>query len=390
MKILCVNSGSSSIKFALYTCGNQDSLVLSGSYHGIGSNDSSFTLFDSKTGKKLTESVGIDTYGKAASHLFSQIGQSPDLISHRIVQGGPNHSKPMEIDQSLLKSLERWKTLAPNHVPPALELIEACRHLCPEARNIACFDTAFHQSRPEHRKIYALPREYAEKGILRYGFHGLSYEYIVMKVKKIYPDIFDKKLIICHLGHGASLAAVEKGKCQETTMGFSPVSGLVMSTRTGDMDPEIPIYLQQAEKMGPEEIRQLIHKQSGLLGLSEKSGDMEKLLKEAPQDKKSREAVEIFCESVVKHIGALCFLMEGLDALIFTGGIGENSPEIRLRICKSLNFYGLKIDDAANKKNGELISTEDSQLKVQVISTNEEEVLMRRAKQVMEETRCSQ
>jgi len=383
---LAVNSGSSSLKFALYQCGLKETLLFSGAYSGIGSENSRLSLQEKKEQSPENHSVEVKNHEEAVENLIELLdtkGVKPDAVSHRIVQGGPKYREPKKVDEELLKELKKWQSLAPEHLPQEIAMIEAFQKRSPEAQQIACFDTAFHKQRPVHRQKYALPQEFFEQGVMRYGFHGLSYESIVLQLLEDYPQHAYEKLIICHLGHGASLAAVNKGKPVDTTMGFSPVSGLVMSTRTGELDPLIPLYLQQEKGMSGEEVRTLVHQQAGLLGLSKISAEMKVLLEEEERDKNAEEAVLLFCESIIKSIGASRALMQGLNGLIFTGGIGENSPEIRERICKHLSGWGILLDQESNEKNDPLISERGSDIAVFVLSTNEEKILARHAKELI-------
>jgi len=387
MRILTVNSGSSSLKFALYQCDASQLPFFSGSFSNIGTDRSYFLAYDQKGNIITKKSQSIKNHRDASIFLISWLKSqdaSYDLVSHRIVQGGLEHRTPIKIDENLLSDLRKLLTLAPNHLPQEIALIEVFQEQNPSLDQIACFDTAFHKLRPSHRQKYALPRHFATKGIIRYGFHGISYEYIVNKMRQLFPEDAEGKVIACHLGHGASIAAIEKGICQDTTMGFTPVSGLVMSSRTGELDPEVILYLQKEYGLTIDEAHDLIHHQSGILGLSELSSEMEELLKVENENPKAKEAILIFCESVVKHIGSLAALLGGVQTLIFTGGIGENAATIRSRICHALFYLGLTIDQENNRENARVISDGSSKVNVYVIPTNEEEILMQHALKLQE------
>lgn len=303
---------------------------------------------------------------------------SPDIIGHRIVHGGPNFSKPVQITSDIYAQLKELTPLAPLHQPANLAGIDASMQLFPQTPQIACFDTAFHQTRSFASQTYAIPRQFFEQGIRRYGFHGLSYQYICEELQRIAPTIASKKIIICHLGNGASLAAIENGQCCETTMGFTPTDGLPMGTRCGQIDPGILLYWLKHDSLGADEINSLITKKSGLLGLSGGfSSDMRALLQANTQE--CHEAIEVFVYRVCYFIGALVASLQGLDALIFTGGIGENASSVRADILSRLQWLRIRVDKSANQNNRLVISSVDSQVGAFVIPTDEERVIARAA-----------
>ena len=272
-----------------------------------------------------------------------------------------------------MNELKKISDFDPEHLPEEIKLIEVLKKRYPEIKQIACFDTSFHTSMPVIAKLLSIPHRFYEMGIRRYGFHGLSYAYLMeelMRTEKI--DVKKNKIILAHLGNGASLAAVKEGKSIDTSMGFTPTSGLPMGTRTGDLDPGVAWYLMQYEKFTPKKFRDLINHESGLLGISETSSDMRELLDLKDTDSRAAEAVEFFCYQTKKWIGSFTVALEGLDILVFSGGIGEHSPQIRSKICDSLEFMGIELDEVHNMNNEKIISSDKSKIKVYVIPTNEE------------------
>ncbi|MEX1012125.1 MAG: acetate/propionate family kinase [Waddliaceae bacterium] len=388
MNILTVNSGSSSLKFALFSCFAEMERIVSGSFTQIRSNCPTFKASYDRGIDVYEDVKGISGHAAAVRYLIYWLndqGLSFDSVSHRIVQGGLNYQNPTHISESFVTEIRKYEALAPDHLPQEIDIIETFQQENPKTVQIACFDTTFHTKRPSHRKKYALPQRYESEGIIRYGFHGLSYESIMCELERIDPNIAKGKIIACHLGSGASLAAIKNGVCIDTTMGFTPVSGLVMSTRTGELDPGAVLYLMQEKGMSPAEVRCLIYKKSGLLALSELTSDMEELLKFESENEKVKEAIAIFCESAAKHIGASLPLLGGLQTLIFSGGIGENAPKIRSEICNSLQFLGLKLDEKKNQQRDFLISSGDSSINVFVIPSDEEKMLAAQAMKVFRE-----
>jgi acetate kinase len=269
----------------------------------------------------------------------------------------------------------------------AIQGIRFVTRTFPNLPQVACFDTAFHSSLPKVARMYALPRRFYEQGIFRYGFHGLSYEYIMQELRKIDPARAAGRVIIAHLGSGASMVALRDGKSMDTSMGFTPLEGLVMSTRSGDVDPGVLLYLLGHEKMSPHEINTLLNKKSGLLGASEATGDMRDLLEKASQDVRAADAVDLFCYRTKKYLGAYAAVLGGLDGLVFTGGIGERAPAIRERICEGLDFLGIRLDAALNGANAPIISSGESRVNVRVIETNEDLMLVRHVVAVLDRTR---
>jgi acetate kinase len=389
--ILSINGGSSSLKFKLYS---SNKLMLYGSVAHIGT----------KIGQLEIRSPGHVLLFKLVQNFKDQFTAATELINwfnnnqllysitaigHRLVQGGPNHRDPEVITDELLNSLNEFVYLAPNHLPNEIKMIRLFKQAFPDVPQVACFDTAFHQDMPFCSKYYPLPSKFGEKGLIRYGFHGLSYEYIMAKLAQKATSTPRRKIIIAHLGNGASMAAVRNGICIDTTMGISPMGGLVMGTRSGDLDPGVILYLLKHDKLTPDEVDDLLSKQSGLKGIAG-TGDVQELLKNEATDTLAREALAVFCYNARKYIGALAAAMGGLDMLVFTGGIGENSAIIRERICSELEFLGIEIHQKLNYDRAEMISTEHSQVKVKVIATDEEWMIAKHTQTIIDKTKVTE
>jgi acetate kinase len=289
------------------------------------------------------------------------------------------------IDDELLETLRRISNYDPDHLPGEISLIELFRRKQPDALQVACFDTAFHATLPRLAKLLPLPRRYDSAGVQRYGFHGLSYAYVLQELIRLNPSAARGSVILAHLGSGASLAAVKDGVSVDTTMGFTPTGGIVMGTRTGDLDPGVSWYLLQNEKLTVTQFNHLINHESGLLGISETSSDMQDLLGRESSDSRAAEAVGLFCYQVKKSIGAFSAVLGGLDALVFTGGIGERSPVIRSRVCSGLDYLGINLDQKANEQNGPLLSATGSSTPVYAIPTDEEWMIARSVYQLLKE-----
>lgn len=358
LTILTINGGSSSIKFALYE--STLNKILDGEIERIGIEGTQLRWNDNK------QTIDAKDHTEAAEFLIKWLDKKATItaIGHRIVYG-MKHSGPEKITPQLIAELKEIAAFDPEHMPGELKLIEVFTKQYPDLPQIACFDTAFHADMPAMAKLLALPRRF---GIQRYGFHGLSYAYLMEDLGKDAGS----RTILAHLGNGASLAAVKEGKSVDTTMGFTPTSGLPMSTRTGDIDPGVAWYLMQSEKLNPQQFNHLINHESGLLGISGTSPDMRELMKQEPDNDHAAEAVEFFCYQTRKWIGAFTAVLGGLDTLVFAGGIGENAPEVRKRICAELDFLGIALDSEKNHLNERIISADDSRVKVYVIHTNEE------------------
>ena len=377
--ILVVNAGSSSLKFSVYRPGSGDVLqwAVHGLIDGIGTRPS--MKFKDGAGNTLAardlevaEARNVrDALALADAWLGERFGGDPLVaVGHRVVHGGAEFSRPVLIDQGVYDALERLIPLAPLHQPQSLAGIRALRETRPELPQVACFDTAFHRTHAQLDDLYALPWEYYEAGVRRYGFHGLSYEYVASALPRVAPEIANGRVIVAHLGSGASLCALRDGKSLHSTMGFSPLDGIPMGTRPGSTDPGVLLYLVGQSGMTSATLEKLLYKQSGLLGLSGVSNDMRLLLESA--EPRARLAVDYFVHYVAKEIGALAAVLGGLDALVFTAGIGENSPDIRARIVAACEWLGIRLDDDANSRGGPCISTADSSVSAWVVPTNEE------------------
>ena len=381
--ILAVNTGSSSIKFSFYRMGESEDVVFSGSLTRIGSDGGFFSVRDEKGELIVEERVAAPDHESACFHVFSWFlarsnVSGPDAIGHRMVHGGPGFTAPEIVTPALIESLEQLSPFAPEHLPQALKAVKHAGKKFPGVLQVACFDTAFHSAMPAVARLYSLPETIRRQGVQRYGFHGLSCEYLLAELQqeedgKALPG----KIIFAHLGHGASMTAVQDGKSVDTTMGFSPAGGLVMSTRTGDLDPGVILFLLEQDELSPEVIKDMVNRRSGLLGVSGISNDMRDLLEAEKEDSAAHEAVELFCYQARKYIGSLAAVLGGLDVLVFTGGVGEHSPEIRKRICSGLGFLGVTVDEEKNRKNMPVVSQEKGPVIVRVIKTNEELMIAR-------------
>ncbi len=382
ISILALNTGSSSIKFSLYALGEGvEERILAGSLTRIGFGEGVFSAGDGSGESLVRERFSAPDHESACERVFSWLLSRNDLprpaaVGHRIVHGGPEYTEPVIVTPEVTASLERLVPFAPEHLPQALRAVRHAGGLLTGIPQVACFDTAFHRTMPGTARTYPLPAAVRREGVRRYGFHGLSYEYLVDELRRL--DVAGGRIVLAHLGHGASMAAVRDGESVDTTMGFSPAGGLVMSTRTGDLDPGVILFLLQQGGMTAPEVKEMVNRRSGLLGLSEKSDDMRDLLEAAGGgDEASRAAVELFCYQARKHAGALAAALGGIDAMVFTGGIGEHSPDIRSGICDGLGFLGVDIDEQKNRENLPVISKDNGSVVVRVMSTNEELMIAR-------------
>jgi acetate kinase len=390
--ILTINTGSSSLKAALYRMdgGEQRMLaMLAATVERIGRPDSHIRIADASGSGLLDRTEDLADHGAALRALLDWMkdvgyARRVEAVGHRVVHGGTAYSEPQPVTDDLIVTLRALVPIDPNHLPQAIEAIEATRAVFPDTPQVACFDTAFHRHMPRVAQIYALPRRYQEMGILRYGFHGLSYEYIMGELRRIDPDAASGRVLFAHLGNGASMAAVRAGTGIDTTMGFTPTGGLVMGTRPGDLDPNIPLYLIESQHMSPEEVGRLVNAQSGLLGVSETSPDMHDLLAAEATDPRAAEAVELFCYTARKFVGALAAALGGLDTLVFTGGIGEHAAPVRERICSGLDFLGIELERQRNVEASAIISGDNSRVVVRVIRTDEDVTIARHTIHVLE------
>ena len=375
--ILTINGGSSSIKFSIYKIEKPLRQILNGQIENIGTKKAVLSFKKSDDHKINNIKIKADNHNEAAYHLVAwleRLGpfESVKAVGHRIVHG-MKHTLPQLITPALIKDLKKISPYDPDHLPEEIRLIEIFRKRFPGFQQVACFDTTFHRDMPKVAKMLSIPRRFYKKGIQRYGFHGLSFSYLMDELERVAgAEVAGGKVILAHLGSGASLAAVKDGKSRDSSMGFTPASDLVMSTRTGDLDPGVAWYLMQFEKLTPKQYSHLINHESGLLGVSGKSPDMRVLSEMEIINSDVREAVELFCYQTKKWIGSFAAVLGGLDTLVFSGGIGEHSPEIRRRICEELAFLGIELDERKNINNDAIISTERGRSTVRVMETNEE------------------
>jgi acetate kinase len=381
---LVFNAGSSSLKFAVFEQAAGVPLLMRGSVSSLDSrprlkvwNAQGELVKDEKLGAgpiTISAALGLIADEIRQHGLLDQIS----TIGHRIVHGGHTYAGPAKLDEETVETLRGLIPLAPIHQPRNLEIIELVAGLLPEAIQIGCFDTAFHLSRPRIATLYGLPRELTESGIVSYGFHGISYGYIASRLQARRDTNVGGRTIVAHLGSGASLCAMRDGKSVATTMGFSTLDGLVMSTRCGSLDPGVVLHLMQDRRMSIDQLTRLLYEEAGLLGVSGISGDMQTLLES--DDPRAAEAVDLFVYQAGREIGSLAAALGGLERLVFTAGIGENSQIIRERICRAANWLGVEIDPERNASNEERISTEGSAVEVLVIPTDEERAV---AEQIM-------
>jgi acetate kinase len=392
---LTLNLGSSSLKFAIFQGKNSDihpERLVSGKIDRIGLASGTFQAKDSHGSSLAKREITLNDHDHALETLLEWISSNipatkPQIAGHRIVHGGNRYAEPQLVNSALLAYLKDLIPLAPDHLPQEIQAIETLQRLQPGLPQAACFDTAFHRTMPRVAQLYGLPRAFADEGIIRYGFHGLSYEYIVQALAREAGELVARgHVIVAHLGNGCSLCAIREGQSVETTMGFTPTGGLTMSTRSGDLDPSVIVYLLEHKKRSPAEVNEILNKRSGLLGLSGLSSDMHDLLQKAPGDPRAEEAIAVFCYGAKKFLGALTAALGGLQTLIFTGGIGENAAPIRERICAGLEDFGIRLDSNANNRNEAVISSADARVIVRVMPTDEEAMIARHTLEVWQQS----
>jgi acetate kinase len=386
-RLLILNAGSSSLKFAVYETAPGDlKLRLRGQIAGIGAQARAEAK--DASGKPLPfASADAATHDAALVQLLAWLTQTGDGgalagAGHRVVHGGTTLTVHCRVTPEIVEQLAALAPLAPHHQPHNIAAIRALAARMPDLPQVACFDTAFHATQPPQARRLALPRAFADKGIQRYGFHGLSYEYVVEKLRDIGGGAVPARLVVAHLGNGASMCALRDGRSIATTMGFSTLDGLVMGTRVGALDPGVILHLMRAEGMDPPEIEDLLYNKSGLLGLSGVSSDMKTLL--ASADPRAAEAVTHYCYRIGRELGSLTAALGGLDGLVFTGGIGENATSVRAAVCRGAAWLGLDLDDAANTGGGPVISTAESRIAAWVLATDEERVIARHTRRLLE------
>ncbi len=380
--ILTINGGSSSIKFAMYEIEASLKQLFYGEIENIGTKKAALNFIDTINNKKNTININTVDYDESVNLLIDRLElqdgfTSVKAVGHRIVHG-MQHTDAEKITATLIDELKQICPYNPEHLPGEIKLIEIFAKRYPALVQVACFDTSFHSTMPLVAKLLPIPKKYFTMGIQRYGFHGLSYAYLMQEINEIAGNETAKgKIILAHLGNGASLAAVKEGKCIDTSMGFTPASGLVMGTRTGDLDPGVAWYLMQVEKLTPQQFNNLINHESGLLAISETTSDMRELIKNKNTDSRAADAFTLFCYQTKKYIGAYAAALEGLDILVFSGGIGEHSPEVRSQICDGFQFLGIELDELKNGNNEPIISADKSKITVRVMQTNEQLMIAR-------------
>lgn len=389
MHVLALNTGSSSLKFAVYdvsrTTGVEATPLRYGVLDGIGSARSRVRV--GPHGDGPLEEIAIGDQAAALEWLTADLERERLLgqlaaVGHRIVHGGTAYHQSVRITRSVRVSLDALIPLAPRHLPDELCAVDAMARLAPALLQVACFDTAFHSSLPTEARWYGIPRALAEEGVVRYGFHGLSYEYVVNELRT--RNALGTRTIVAHLGSGASMAALRDGRSIDTSMGFTPIGGFTMGTRSGDLDPGILLYLLRQRSLSVDEVSAMVTDSGGLRGISGTSSDMRDLLARSATDQRAAEALAVFCYQVRRFLGAYVAVLGGLDTLVFTGGIGENSPVIRERICNALDFFGIRIDESRNSANTGTISVDAAPVAVHVIRTNEELMIARHTARLLE------
>ena len=387
--VLAVNAGSSSIRFALYDATEPLLRHLRGKIDRIGLSGTTLTVDDSAGAGTQSRAIDARDHSGAASALIDWLEMARLLpavkaVGHRVVHGGPRYSAPERVDDELVQALRGISAYSPEHLPGEIDLIERFSRRFPSVPQVACFDTAFHRDMPRIAQLLPIPRRFNEKGIRRFGFHGLSYAFLMQELERVAgTDASRGRVILAHLGNGSSLAAVRHGKSVDTTMAFTPAAGVPMSTRSGDLDPGLAWYLAQSESMSAEQFHRMVNHESGLLGISETSSDMRDLLSREADDVRAAEAVALYCYQVMKSIGAFAAALGGLETLVFSGGIGENTPVIRRRICERLGYLGVALDENRNTANKDVMSAAAGTVTVRMIRTDEEAMIARAAQRIL-------
>lgn len=387
--VLTINSGSSSLKFAVYQMAPEERRVFSGIIERIGLQGSRFYVEDADRKPLIDEHLDLPDHDAAIKALLSRLQDrlpqhALDAAGHRVVHGGVQYSQPKMIDAELLAAVESLVRLAPEHLPHELKAIYALQRHYPALKQVACFDTAFHRQMPEVAQRIPLPRSLWHEGVRRYGFHGLSYEYILHKLEEVAGrEAAQGRVVVAHLGNGASMAAVHGARGMDTTMGLTPAGGLVMGTRSGDLDPGILIYLMREKDRTPATVDYLVNQRAGLIGISGSTSDMYDLLKHEANDPQAAEAIELFCYQAKKYLAAMAAVLGGLETLVFTAGIGAGAPAIRWRICRGMEFMGIRLDCGRNDANAPVISADDSPVVVRVMKTDEELMIARHTYRVV-------
>lgn len=387
-RILTINTGSSSLKVAVFEMGGGETRVLSGQAERIGAAGGRLQVTDANGATLLDQRGELPDHGAALEALLAWLRAArPDLnlgaVGHRVVHGGIHYRAPQRVTPELIDVLQELVPIAPDHLPQGIQAIQVAMRAYPDLPEVACFDTAFHRQMPRLAQIYPLPRHFADEGLIRCGFHGLSYEYIMQELRALAPKEAEGRVVIAHLGNGASMAAVRDGIGIETTMGFTPAGGLLMGTRSGDLDPGVLLYLLAERGMTPAALNELVNRQAGLLGVSGTSADMRDLLEKEATDRHAAEAVALFCYSAKKYLAGLAAVLGGLDTLVFTGGIGEHAAPVRQRIGDGLEFLGVRLDPQRNEAHAAVISPQGSSATVRVMKTDEDLMIARHTRKLM-------
>ena len=376
--VLALNSGSSSLKFGLYRVEpNHIEMLLSGQASSIGASEARFSAHDSRQNEVVSEAATIPSQQEAISRIARLLTESnmpaPAAIGHRIVHGGPNLRQHCVIDLPVLRQLVAAAAFAPLHAPAALSVIHIAQEHFPGLVQVACFDTTFHAEMPDVARVLPIPRELRSEGIQRYGFHGLSIESIVHQLGDDLPE----RLIVAHLGNGASVTAVKGGKSIDTSMGLTPTGGVIMGTRSGDLDPGVLVYLMREKKFDTAMVEDFVDHRSGLLGISGVGSDMRRLREAAPSNADARLAIQMFCYSVRKQVAGMIAALDGVDLLVFTGGIGENDAQVRAEVCAGMSWMGISLDEARNRAADNPINDSGSCCSVRIIASREDEQIAR-------------
>jgi acetate kinase len=387
VRILTINCGSSTLKFELFEAADGERSVARGVVDRIGGRGSVDLIRES--GERTLRSTAASDHGEATLQAIGLLGSSGllgalEAVGHRVVHGGARYSGPVLVDAGAEGAIAELEELAPLHNGPALAAIRATREaLGSGVPQVAAFDTAFHARMPRVARLFALPRRLADEGVLRYGFHGLSYEYVMGELRALDPEAAAGRVVIAHLGNGASMVAVRGGVGVDTTMGFTPTGGLAMGTRSGDLDPGVLLYLLEERGLSPTRVSNLVNKQAGLFGVSGMSADMRDLLEREVDYPRAAEAISLFCYGAKKFLGALAAALGGLDSLVFTGGIGEHAAPVRWRICEGLEFLGLRLDGSRNAEHAPVVSRDDTPVTVRVIPTDENLMIARHTRRIV-------
>jgi len=388
--LLTINGGSSSLKFAVFSSGSALRRKLSGRIERIGTPQAALEVSDARGRRVASLEIGAGDHAHAAERLAGWLDTQADIlpiaaVGHRIVHGGLKLTEHQRVTEAVLEALRANRSLDLAHLPQEIAMIEVLERAWPGVPQMVCFDTAFHRDLPRVSQLLPIPRTYIDAGFRRLGFHGLSYEYLLGELRRVAGEAADGRVILAHLGSGASLAAVHRGRPVDTTMAFTPTAGVVMGTRPGDLDPGLLLHLERMEGRQPEDMDRFVSEKFGLFGVSGGTSDMRDLLARVGTDVRAAEAVELFVYQIAKTVGAYATILEGLDTLVFSGGIGERSAAIRSRICARLAAWDVRIDESRNAAGAAAISTGASSVTVRVIPTDEEIVIARAVRAMLED-----